>query len=84
VGNISDGDTLEDKVEDDRPGVDPFENVAEKQLLDIAKRVLNELSPKEAAILRLRFGLVEDSTNNDAYPITHAEVEAVMRGQGLT
>ena len=78
------GDTIEDKVEDDRPGADPFENVAEKQLLEITKRVLCELSAKEAAILRLRFGLVEDSTDNTAYPITEEEMDAVMQGKGLT
>lgn len=78
------GDTIEEKVEDERPGADPFENVAEKQLLEIAKRVLCELSPKEAAILRLRFGLVEDSTDSTSYPITEEEVAAVMHGKGLT
>lgn len=79
-----DGDTVEDRVEDERAGCDPFENVAEKQLLDITKNVLNALSPKEAAILRLRFGLVEDSADSDAYPITEEEMQAVMHGKGLT
>lgn len=78
------GDTLEDKVEDDRPGHDPHENVALKQQLEITKRVLGGLSAKEAAILRLRFGLVEDSTNSQAYPISEEEVKAVMHGRGLT
>lgn len=79
-----DGDTVEDRVEDERAGCDPFENVAEKQLLDITKNVLNALSPKEAAILRLRFGLVEDPADSDAYPITEEEMQAVMHGKGLT
>ena len=78
------GDTIEDKIEDDRPGSDPFEKVAEQQLLAITKRVLDELTEKEAAILRLRFGLVEDSTNSNAYPITEEEMAAVMQGKGLT
>lgn len=78
------GDTIEDKVEDDRPGADPYENVALKQQLEITKCVLGGLSAKEAAILRLRFGLVEDSTNSQAYPITEEEMEAVMQGRGLT
>lgn len=84
LGADCDGDTIEDKVEDDRPGADPFENVAEKQLLEITRRVLSGLSAKEAAILRLRFGLVEDSTNSQAYPITEEEMKAVMQGKGLT
>jgi RNA polymerase sigma factor (sigma-70 family) len=78
------GDTIGDKIEDDRSGSDPFDNVAEKQLLEITKRVLGELSAKEAAILRLRFGLVEDSTNSAAYPITEEEMSMVMKGKGIS
>jgi len=84
ISSNGEGDAIEDKVEDDNPGADPFKNVAEKQLLAIARRVLNELSPKEAAILRLRFGLVEDSLDSNAYPITEEEMRSVMQGKGLT
>jgi len=76
-------DTIEDRIEDQRPGADPFDNVAEKQLLEITKRVLYELSPKEAAILRLRFGLIEDATDDSKYPITEKEMSDVMQGKGL-
>jgi len=79
-----DGDTIEDKVEDERPGCNPFENVSEKQLLEITHAVMRTLSPKEAAILRLRFGLNEDSTNSIEYPITEQEAIQVMEGNGLT
>lgn len=84
LSSSGDGDTIEDKVEDERPGCDPFENVAEKQLLEITQEVLGALSPKEAAILRLRFGLVEDSSDSSEYPITEEEARAVMEGKGLT
>jgi RNA polymerase primary sigma factor len=84
ISMSGDGDSIEDRVEDDRPGSDPFENVAEKQLLEITKKVLAALTPKEAAILRLRFGLVEDSTNSSSYPITEEEIHNVMHGKGLT
>jgi len=84
LSSSGEGDTIEDKVEDDRPGNDPFENVAEKQLLEITKRVIAQLSPKEAAILRLRFGLCEDQTDNQSYPITEEEARRVMEGKGLT
>jgi len=84
LSSSGEGDTLEDKVEDDRPGSNPFENVAEKQLLEITKMVLGELSAKEAAILRLRFGLVEDATDDQSYPITEEEARQVMAGKGLT
>jgi RNA polymerase primary sigma factor len=83
LSSSGEGDTIEDKVEDDRPGCDPFENVAQKQLLEITRNVMAQLSPKEAAILRLRFGLVEDQTNSQSYPITEDEARAVMAGKGL-
>ena len=84
LSSSGEGDTIEDKVEDERPGCDPFDNVAEKQLLEITREVMCNLSPKEAAILRLRFGLNEDDTNSTDFPITEDEVRKVMSGEGLT
>jgi len=84
LSSSGEGDTIEDKVEDERPGCDPFDNVAEKQLLEITQMVLSELSHKEAAILRLRFGLNEDATNSTEFPITEEEARMVMEGKGLT
>ena len=83
LSSAGDGDTIEDKVEDDRPGADPFENVLMKQNLERVRQVLLGLVPKEAAILRLRFGLTED-VDSDAYPITEEEIQSVMHGKGLT
>ena len=84
INTSGDGDTIEDKVEDERPGSDPFDNVAQKQLLLITKEVLKGLSNKEAAILRLRFGLVDDNVTATQYPITEEEARMVMSGKGLT
>ncbi len=78
-----DGDTIEDKVVDDRPGADPFANCSEKQLLELTSKVVMGLSGKEAAILRLRFGLTEDSTDSVGFPITEAELAQVVQGAGL-
>lgn len=78
------GDSLEDRVEDERPGCDPFDNVSEKQLLEITERVIMNLSDKEAAILRLRFGLNEDPTDSVGFPITEEEVVGLKAGKGLT
>lgn len=77
------GNTLENRLHDEGPGADPFNNVAEKQLLEIVRGVLSELTPKEAAILRLRFGLIEDNTDSNNYPITEEEARAVMHGKGM-
>ncbi len=81
---FADGDTIADRIEDENPGADPFENVSEKESLEITMNVLEQLTPKESAILRLRFGLVEDQTNSEAYPITEEEMKMVMKGEGLT
>lgn len=84
LSSAGDGDTIEDKVEDDRPGADPFENVSQKELLQLAQRVADRLEDKEQAILRLRFGLVEDVISSENYPITETELANVMEGKGLT
>jgi len=83
-GDGGDKSSLGDLIEDEREGMNPFENVAEKQLLEITKRVLKNLSAKESAILRLRFGLVEDATDNESFPITEEEMREVMSGKGMT
>lgn len=75
------GDTVGDKLEDENPGVDPFTNVSEKQLIEVAMKVIDTLSDKEAAILRLRFGLVD--RNDDDYRITAEEQKQIMNGEGL-
>lgn len=69
-----DSDAVEDHIEDKREGCDPFQNVSDKQISDIIRNVLHTLSPKEAIILRLRFGLVEDKTDSENFPITHDEI----------
>lgn len=76
--------TLEHMLPDESPAADPFDNVSSHELLQITRYVLSTLSPKEAAIIRLRFGLCEDPTDSDAYPISEEEMEAVMKGKGMT
>ena len=82
VSSSDDSDTIADKIEDTGSNANPFNNIAQQELLSIVKQVMTSLSPKEAAILRLRFGLVDDS-NVDAYPITEDEMKYVMSGKGL-
>ena len=79
----SDSNTLEDKLEDDNQANDPFEALAKKEMLGIVRKVLLELSPKEAAILRLRFGLHDDISTKD-YVISKEEAKQIAGGKGLT
>lgn len=65
------------------PTTDVFTIVSEMEIVKIAQRVLDSLSPKEAAILRLRFGLCEDQTASDKYPITKEEMDELKKGNGM-
>lgn len=76
-------DTLEDRLVDDK-NVNPLEAISSQQLMKIARNVLDQLSPKEAAILRLRFGLVDDVLDDDNYVLTSEELERITSGEGLT
>lgn len=78
-----DSDTIEDKIGADL-SEDPMQIVSSKELLGVAKDVMQQLSPKEAAILRLRFGLVDDVSSDDSYNLTQEEVTSIAEGHGLT
>ena len=76
------GRTLADSVPD--PGADPFRDVSELELLEVIAQVVENLSEKEEAILRLRFGLTVDPTDDAACPITDDELAAIANeGRGL-
>jgi len=75
-------DTLEDKLIDNR-NVSPLDMISSQQLLHIARSVLEQLSPKEAAILRLRFGLIDDVLEDSQYNITQEDMNLIASGQGL-
>ena len=80
-GSSDDGRTLADSIPD--PSADPFRDVSELELLEVVARVVEGLTAKEEAVLRLRFGLVADSADDGTYPITDDELASVMDGIGL-
>lgn len=68
----SENDTLQDRIPIDKPNP---ENVVEAlELSDIIKNVLSDLSPREELVLRLRFGITEDPTDEKKHPITKKEL----------
>jgi RNA polymerase primary sigma factor len=75
--------TLEDRLEDSNPSNDPFETLSKKEMMDIVKKVMSNLSTKEAAILRLRFGLHED-VSAESYLVSDSEAVQIASGEGLT
>ena len=77
----SDGGTLEDRIEDTNYRNDPFYNVSSKELMGTVREVLQTLSDKESAILKLRFGLFdEDALDKNDYQITEQEEKALNEG----
>lgn len=63
---------------------DPFYNVSSRELMDIVRCVLSSLSDKESAILKLRFGLFDDSEiDRSEYQITEEEEEQLKTGSAL-
>jgi len=69
--------TVADTVADTSKDSNPFEVVAEMELMRIARSVLADLSPKEAAILRLRYGITEDVADSTGFPISKDEFNAI-------
>ena len=78
----SEDSTLEDKIEDSNENSNPFESLAKKQLMSVVKEVLKNLTPKEAAILRLRFGITED-IEESLYAVSENEKLQIISGKGL-
>lgn len=83
-GNADSTATIADTVADEGPNADPFETLSRSELLNITRTVMEELSDKELAILRLRFGLVEDPTDSETFPVTEDELEGITKGVGLS
>ena len=79
-----DSGTLEDRLEDTDHRNDPFQSVSSRELMDIVRCVLSNLSEKESAILRLRFGLFDDiEVDRDKYTLTSDELDQIRSGNPL-
>jgi len=63
--------SLKDKLPDESFYSNPADVLEKKELMQIIKRNLQKLSPKEEKIIRLRFGLEEDPSNTQEFPITN-------------
>lgn len=74
----SDGLTVGETLTDESPRANPFDLMFKKQLLKITRDVMKSLSPKESAILRLRYGIYEDPQDHTSFPITGNEIEQIV------
>ena len=75
-----DSGSLGDKIEDENENVNPFYVTSSKELLGIVQDVLQTLTEKESAILRLRFGLFDEDMNTAEYKISEGDVSILMTG----
>ena len=82
--NASEQKTVGDFIEDSDERNDPFYNVSSRELMDVVRHVLSGLTEKEAAILKLRFGLFdEEETDRDEFTISEQEMEDLKCGNPL-
>lgn len=65
---------IEDTIPYVGEGDDPSQGILEKEMLEITKKVMTNLTQKETAILRLRFGIGEDPENIHDFPVTESMI----------
>jgi len=73
-----DSGSLDEKIEDEDENVNPFHVTSSKELLTIVQDVLQTLSEKESAILRLRFGLFDENMDTSEYKIKEHDVSSLV------
>jgi RNA polymerase primary sigma factor len=61
---------------------DPGEAIDRDKMMVILRQALASLTPREEKIIRLRFGLGEEPTNDQDFPITQDEIEVLNARQG--
>lgn len=55
--------------------VTPYDRLADIELQQLVRKVLNKLSSREEKVMRLRFGIVEEPIDAKKFPITENEIE---------
>jgi len=74
IGNEDSGRALKDVIADDRIE-DPSVAIDREKIVAVIREALKSLTPREEKILRLRFGISEDPTNHNDFPITEDEID---------
>lgn len=70
--------TVESKLEDMSTGANPYNNVSDLHTLKVVDEVLSSLTPKEAAIIRMRFGLCDQNVETcEDYFISDDELNSL-------
>lgn len=77
----SESSTIGDRIIDESQS--PFDKVSQDELVGIVKGVMKNLSDKEMAILRLRFGLIEEEIDRSEYAISASDTAGLADGRPL-
>jgi RNA polymerase sigma factor (sigma-70 family) len=75
---------LQEVLPDTDVGCDPFEALSSSEVMTEVARALDELSSREAAVLRLRFGLARTSSDELGFVLTDEQADNVRAGGALT
>ena len=70
----SDGPRLYETIEDIN-SMDPIEKIDQQKMIQLITEALDTLSPREEKVIRLRFGISEDPTDHNKWPITQEEID---------
>lgn len=76
VSGDSEGPLLHETIADDNLQ-NPVTVIDTAKIVEIVRQALSTLTPREEKVLRLRFGIYEEETDDTNYPITINEIEAL-------
>jgi RNA polymerase primary sigma factor len=67
----------------DNNAAHPDDAICQRQVMEIVKQALASLTPKEEQVMRLRFGISEDPTDHENFPITQSQLKLLeLRADG--
>lgn len=69
--------TLRDMLPDSTESAD--EMIDRQKIVSVLREALSTLTPREERIVRLRFGIAEDDTDTENFPITEAEYNQMLQ-----
>ena len=77
IGKDGEGRSVAETVPDNK---DTVEDMLDRQnLVKIVKSALEMLSPREEKVLRLRFGIEENSRNHKNFPMTNSDLKVLQK-----
>lgn len=73
--NMEDSDESLHSYIEDKDAASPMDVISHQELILAIKDIIKTLPERDEKILRLRFGILEDSKDHNSWPITEGEME---------